>query len=120
MGIRFTAFRAPLSHPGRNTERMDLKLKSASRQVLRTVVMELGRRAGIHAHLTPHWMRHAFGDHLARHAGIKNAQALLGHADVARPRCTPARRRSTGRQRRSRATVRGWNEHTFHPTRRFR
>jgi site-specific recombinase XerD len=36
--------------PGRNTERMDLKLKPASRQVLRTVVMELGRRAGIHAH----------------------------------------------------------------------
>lgn len=27
-------------------------------------------------------MRHAFGDHVARHAGIKNAQALLGHADV--------------------------------------
>lgn len=68
--------------PGRNTERMDLKLKPASRQVLRTVVMELGRRAGIHAHLTPHSMRHAFGDHVARHAGIKNAQALLRHADV--------------------------------------
>ena len=99
---------------------MDLKLKSASRQVLRTVVMELGRRAGIHAHLTPHWMRHAFGDHVARHAGIKNAQALLGHADVARPRCTPARRRSTSWQRRSRATDSGWNEHTFHLTRRFR
>jgi integrase len=68
--------------PGRNTERMDLKLKPASRQVLRTVVMELGHRAGIHAHLTPHSMRHAFGDHVTRHAGIKNAQALLGHADV--------------------------------------
>ena len=27
-------------------------------------------------------MRHAFGDHIARYAGIKNAQALLGHADV--------------------------------------
>jgi Phage integrase family len=44
--------------------------------------MELGRRAGIHAHLTPLSMRHAFGDHVARHAGIKNAHALLGHADV--------------------------------------
>ncbi|MEZ0291479.1 MAG: tyrosine-type recombinase/integrase [Solirubrobacteraceae bacterium] len=60
---------------------MDLKLKSASRQVLRTVVMELGRRAGIHAQLTPHSMRHAFGDHVARHAGIENAQALPGHAE---------------------------------------
>jgi integrase len=73
---------AELRDPGRNTEHMDLKLKSASRQVLRTVVMELGGGAGIHAHLTPHSMRHAFGDHVARHAGIKNAQALLGHADV--------------------------------------
>ena len=61
---------------------MDLKLKSASRQVLRTVVMELGRRAGIHAQLTPHSMRHAFGDHVARHAGIENAQALPGHQHV--------------------------------------
>lgn len=68
--------------PGRNTERVELKLRPASRQVLRTVVEELGRRAGIHAHITPHLMRHAFGDHVARHAGIKNAQALLGHADV--------------------------------------
>jgi integrase len=44
--------------------------------------MELGHRAGIHAHLTPHLMRHAFGDHVSRHPGIRNAQALLGHADV--------------------------------------
>ena len=58
---------------------MDIKLKSASRQVLRTVVMELGRRAGIHAHLTPHSMRHAFGDDVARHAGIENAQAIEGY-----------------------------------------
>ena len=44
--------------------------------------MELAARAGIQAHVHPHMMRHAFGDHVARHAGIKNAQALLGHADV--------------------------------------
>lgn len=68
--------------PGHNTVRVDVKLRPASRQVLRTVVMELGQRAGIHAHITPHLMRHAFGDHVARYAGIKNAQALLGHADV--------------------------------------
>jgi integrase len=40
----------------------------------------IAARAGIHVH--PHVMRHAFGDHVARFAGIKNAQALLGHADV--------------------------------------
>jgi integrase len=44
--------------------------------------MELAARAGIHAHAHPHVMRHAFGDYVARYAGIKNAQALLGHADV--------------------------------------
>jgi hypothetical protein len=27
-------------------------------------------------------MRHAFGDHIARFAGMRNAQFLLGHADV--------------------------------------
>jgi site-specific recombinase XerD len=43
--------------------------------------MELASRAGIHAHVHPHLI-HAFGDHVARVAGIKNAQALLGHADV--------------------------------------
>jgi site-specific recombinase XerD len=50
--------------------------------VLRTVVIDFGRRVRIHAHLTPYSMRHAFGDHVTRHAGIKNAQALVGHADV--------------------------------------
>jgi integrase/recombinase XerD len=71
------------SDPGRNTARTDIKQRPASRQVIRTVVEELRARAGIHGRVTPHSMRHAFGDHIARYAGIKNAQALLGHADVA-------------------------------------
>ncbi len=28
-------------------------------------------------------MRHAYGDHVARHAGMRNAQFLLGHAGIA-------------------------------------
>jgi hypothetical protein len=44
--------------------------------------MNVAKRAGITAHVHPHLMRHAFGDHVARYAGIKNAQALLGHATV--------------------------------------
>ena len=40
-------------------------------------------RAGISAHIHPHLLRHAFADHIARHAGIRNAQFLLGHADIA-------------------------------------
>ena len=68
--------------PGHNTRRVDLTRRPASRQVFRTVVEELGERAGIHAHLHPHVMRHAFGDHVARYAGMRNAQLLLGHANV--------------------------------------
>ena len=68
--------------PGANSCRGDLLRRPSSSQALRTAVMELAVRAGIHAHVHPHVMRHAFGDHVARYAGIKNAQALLGHADV--------------------------------------
>jgi hypothetical protein len=38
--------------------------------------------AGIAAHIHPHLLRHAYGDHVARHAGLRAAQALLGHAAV--------------------------------------
>jgi integrase len=68
--------------PGHNTRRIDLEHRPASRQVFRTVVETLGQRAGIHAHLHLHVMRHAFGDHVARYAGMRNAQFLLGHANV--------------------------------------
>jgi site-specific recombinase XerD len=65
-------------------------------------------------------MRHAFGDHVARHAGIKNAQALLGHADVGTTQIYTGAPTLDELARRSRATDSGWNEHTFHLTRRFR
>jgi integrase/recombinase XerD len=68
--------------PGSNLRRGDLSKRPSSSQALRSSVMELAARAGIRAHVHPHVMRHAFGDHVARHAGMKNAQALLGHADV--------------------------------------
>jgi hypothetical protein len=54
----------------------------SSRQALRTAVIELAARAGIHAYVHPHVMRHAFGDRAPTFAGIENAQALLGHADA--------------------------------------
>jgi integrase/recombinase XerC len=49
---------------------------------LRRVVARVAARAGIEAHVYPHLLRHAFGDHIARYAGIRNAQFLLGHANV--------------------------------------
>jgi len=42
----------------------------------------VGRRAGIAAPLHPHLLRHAYADHIAKHAGVRNAQALLGHATI--------------------------------------
>jgi integrase/recombinase XerC len=61
----------------------DLKRKQSSSQALRTLVMTLGVRAGIGAHVHPHLLRHAYGDHMTRHAGIRNAQYAMGHAGVA-------------------------------------
>ncbi|WP_028060499.1 tyrosine-type recombinase/integrase [Candidatus Solirubrobacter pratensis] len=58
-------------------------------------------------------MRHAFGDHVARHAGIKNAQALLGHADVGTTQMYTGAPTRTSWRPRSRTTDSGWNEHTF-------
>jgi integrase/recombinase XerC len=53
-----------------------------SYESLRRIVVEVGRRAGIAAHVHPHLLRHAYGDHVARHAGLRVAQALMGHAKV--------------------------------------
>lgn len=68
--------------PGMNRERTDLKLHPCSSQALRSLVMRVAQRAGIQSHVHPHVMRHAFGDHVARYAGMRNAQFLLGHATV--------------------------------------
>jgi integrase len=68
--------------PGVNRDRVELAKQPASRQVLRTVVMEVAARAGIRAHVHPHLMRHAFADHVARSAGVRIAQYALGHANV--------------------------------------
>jgi integrase/recombinase XerC len=54
-----------------------------SYQALYKAVGRIGRRAGIAAPVHPHLLRHAFGDHIARFAGIKVAQFVLGHQSVA-------------------------------------
>jgi integrase len=68
--------------PPRNTRRTTLHTRAASPQYVCRVVAEVARRAGIQAHIHPHLLRHAFGDHVARYAGLHAAQALLGHATV--------------------------------------
>lgn len=50
------------------------------------LVRKVGRRAGIHDELSPHCMRRAFADYIARSVGIYMAQELLGHADISTTR----------------------------------
>jgi integrase/recombinase XerC len=69
-------------NPPMNTLPEEKRTRPSSSQALRTLVMQVAKRAGIQAHVHPHLLRHAFGDHVARYAGIKNAQALLGHVTV--------------------------------------
>lgn len=69
--------------PGDNSEKRDYCKRACSAQALYYLVGRVGKRAGIAAHIHPHLLRHAYGDHIARHAGTRNAQFLLGHAGIA-------------------------------------
>jgi site-specific recombinase XerD len=69
--------------PPHNRRREELALRPCSSQALRTLVMDVATRAGIQAHVHPHLLRHAYAEHIARHAGTRNAQFLLGHAGIA-------------------------------------
>lgn len=75
-------------NPGRNTERKELTKRPMSPQGLYYLVGRVGERAGIHAGVHPHLLRHANGDHIAKHAGLLIAQAMLGHKDVSTTRET--------------------------------
>ncbi len=66
-----------------NRPALDVPEQGCSPQALWRLVELVGRQAGIAAHMHPHLLRHAYGDHIARYAGMRNAQFLLGHADVA-------------------------------------
>jgi integrase len=68
--------------PGRNSEKVDYRKRPSSPQALYHLVLRVGERAGISAPIHPHLLRHAFGDHIARHAGTRNAQFLLGHSGI--------------------------------------
>jgi integrase/recombinase XerC len=67
-------------NPGDNSEKRDYRKRPSSSQALRTLVGGVAIRAGIAAHIHPHLMRHAYADHIARHAGTRVAQFLLGHS----------------------------------------
>lgn len=68
-------------HGGRRVDVWDPLTPMAYESLYRAVGV-IGRRARISARVTPHMMRHAYGDHIARYAGLKVAQFVLGHASV--------------------------------------
>ena len=53
-----------------------------SRTMVNRIIKGIARRAGIAANIHAHLLRHSFGDHIAQHAGLRAAQALMGHASV--------------------------------------
>jgi integrase/recombinase XerD len=68
--------------PGGNSEKRDYRKRASSAQALYYLVRRVGERAGIAAPIHPHLLRHAYGDHIARHAGTRVAQFLLGHSGI--------------------------------------
>lgn len=73
--------RSHQAHGGRRVDVWDPSRPMAYESLYRAV-RALGRRAGIRGHVTPHTMRHAYGDAVTRFAGIEVAQAMLGHASI--------------------------------------
>jgi integrase/recombinase XerD len=68
--------------PGINRQRADYSLSPASYQAIWRLVKQVASRAGIPADIGPHSLRHAYCDHVARHAGLQVAQQAMGHANL--------------------------------------
>jgi site-specific recombinase XerD len=69
-------------NPPEHTHQADRE-KPMSGGGMHKLVQRVGRKAGLGADIGPHTLRHGFGDHIARYAGLRAAQEMLGHANVA-------------------------------------
>lgn len=68
--------------PGVNTLQRDVPDRMLSASALRQQVMRIAKRAGVAIHISPHDLRHCYGDAVTRFAGVRAAQTVLGHADI--------------------------------------
>lgn len=68
--------------PAHNTIQVDLAAKPISATGLYKMVGRVGKAAGMPTRVTPHTLRHAYGQHMVTHAGVRATQALMGHASI--------------------------------------
>lgn len=67
--------------PRFSDEQRDVEASMAASSLYRQV-KKIAVRAGLPPYITPHSLRHAYGDHVAKQSGLRVAQALMGHARV--------------------------------------
>lgn len=68
--------------PGLNRTLRDYPGRPCNGKSIWRLTTAIGARAGLAARVNPHMMRHAFADHVARLAGVRSAQIMLGHASI--------------------------------------
>ncbi len=67
---------------GRMDGRRPMSSEPLDHTTVARIVREVAKRAGIAGKVSPHTLRYAFATMVARHAGLRAAQALLGHSSI--------------------------------------